>query len=238
MPDLQILIPAFLMGMAGSLHCVGMCGPIAMTLPLQQSSGLHRLSGTLLYNAGRITTYAIAGFLFGWIGRSFQFFGWQQKISILLGITILLFLIGPLAWSGKSLHPLISQAMYRVRAALAKLLHDPKPSALYTTGLLNGLLPCGLVYMALAGSAITGRGPEGAGFMAAFGAGTVPAMLATSYLGQWMKQPLRLRLRKIYPVLMAAMAILLILRGLNLGIPMLSPKLNVPANAAVDCHPR
>jgi uncharacterized protein len=225
------------MGMAGSLHCVGMCGPIAMALPLQQASGVQKLSGILLYNAGRTTTYAIGGFLFGWIGRSFQFFGWQQKISILLGVTILVFLLGPLVWKGKSLHPMINRAMYRVRTILSKLLHDPKPTALYTTGLLNGLLPCGLVYMALAGAAITGKGFEGAAFMAAFGAGTIPAMLATSYLGQWMKQPLRLKLRKIYPALMAVMAILLILRGLNLGIPLLSPRLNASVSSAVDCHP-
>lgn len=226
------------MGMAGSLHCVGMCGPIAMTLPLQQASGLQKLSGTLLYNAGRMSTYAIGGFLFGWVGRSFQFFGWQQKISILLGVTILAFLIGPLVWKGKSLHPQISQAMFRVRSKLASLLQHPQPGALYATGLLNGLLPCGLVYMALTGAAITGHGLDGAAFMAAFGAGTVPAMLATSYLGHWMKQPLRLKLRKIYPALMALMAILLILRGLNLGIPMLSPKLNASASTAVECLPR
>jgi uncharacterized protein len=128
--------------------------------------------------------------------------------------------------------------MYRVRSVLSKLLHNPKPTALFATGFLNGLLPCGLVYMALAGAAITGRGLEGATFMAAFGAGTVPAMLATTYLGQWLKQPLRIKLRKIYPVLMALMAILLILRGLNLGIPMLSPKLNASASAVLECPPR
>jgi sulfite exporter TauE/SafE len=226
------------MGMAGSLHCVGMCGPIAMTLPLQQASGLHKLSSALLYNTGRMTTYAMGGFLFGWIGRSFQFFGWQQKISVLLGITILVFLMGPLIWKGKSLHPMISEAMYRVRTVLSRLLHNPKPTALFATGFLNGLLPCGLVYMALAGAAITGNGLEGSAFMAAFGAGTVPAMLATTYLGQWMKQPLRLKLRQIYPALMAVMAILLILRGLNLGIPLLSPKLNVSASNAIECHTR
>jgi sulfite exporter TauE/SafE len=185
-----------------------------------------------------MTTYAMGGFLFGWIGRSFQFFGWQQKISVLLGITILVFLMGPLIWKGKSLHPMISEAMYRVRTVLSRLLHNPKPTALFATGFLNGLLPCGLVYMALAGAAITGNGLEGSAFMAAFGAGTVPAMLATTYLGQWMKQPLRLKLRQIYPALMAVMAILLILRGLNLGIPLLSPKLNVSASNAIECHTR
>jgi uncharacterized protein len=226
------------MGIAGSLHCVGMCGPIAMALPLHHKSGLQKLVGTLLYNAGRITTYAAGGLAFGWIGRSLQFFAWQQKISILLGITILTFLLGPLIWKGKSLHPLISNKMFQLRSILSSLLNNPRPTALYTTGLLNGLLPCGLVYMALTGAAITGNGMDGAAFMAAFGTGTVPAMLATGYLGQWIKQPLRLKLRKIYPALMALMALLLILRGLNLGIPMLSPKLNTSASAAIDCPTR
>jgi sulfite exporter TauE/SafE len=236
--DAQVMIPAFLMGLAGSLHCVGMCGPIAMSLPLSGKDTAGKVSGALLYSLGRITTYSVFGVFFGLLGRSIAWFGWQQKISILLGIAILAFLVFPLLFPGKSLHPLISQAMSRVRSLLAKTIFRSTPTALFTTGLLNGLLPCGLVYMALTGAAITGDPIQGMLFMSLFGAGTLPAMFATSLFGQWIKQPIRLKMRQLYPALMAIMAMLLILRGLNLGIPLVSPKLNASHAETVECHPR
>jgi sulfite exporter TauE/SafE len=235
--DAQVLIPAFLMGMAGSLHCIGMCGPIALSLPVQGQSMAGKISGGMLYNLGRITTYGMLGLVMGTLGQSLQWFAWQQKISILLGLSILAFLIVPLVLPGKSLHPAISALMSSIRARLARVLGNPHPAALYSTGLLNGLLPCGLVYMALTGAVITGGPIAGAVFMMLFGAGTLPAMFATTLFGQWLKYPYRVRLRQIYPALMALMALLLIIRGLNLGIPLLSPKLNVRA-AAAECHPR
>lgn len=236
--DAQVLVPAFLMGLAGSLHCVGMCGPIALSLPVQGRSTAGKLAGGMLYNLGRITTYGLLGLAMGTLGKSLQWFAWQQKISILLGLSILAFLVVPLVLPGKSLHPAINTAMYGIRLRLAKVLGNPHPAALYSTGLLNGLLPCGLVYMALTGAVITGNPLDGALFMMLFGTGTLPAMFATTLFGQWIKQPFRLRIRQIYPAVMAAMAILLIIRGLNLGIPLLSPKLNVSSSAPVECHTR
>jgi hypothetical protein len=236
--DAQVLVPAFLMGMAGSLHCIGMCGPIALSLPVQGRSMAGKISGGMLYNLGRITTYGMLGLLMGTLGQSLQWFAWQQKISILLGLSILAFLIVPLVFPGKSLHPAISALMSSIRARLARVLGNPHPAALYSTGLLNGLLPCGLVYMALTGAVITGGPIAGAVFMMLFGVGTLPAMFATTLFGQWLKYPYRVRLRQLYPALMALMALLLIIRGLNLGIPLLSPKLNVSASAAAECHPR
>jgi hypothetical protein len=236
--DAQFLIPAFLMGLAGSLHCVGMCGPIALSLPVQGRSTAGKLSGGLLYNLGRISTYGTLGLVMGTLGKSLQWFAWQQKISILLGLSILAFLVFPMIFPGKSLHPAFSALMSGIRGRLAKVLGNPHPAALFTTGLLNGLLPCGLVYMALTGAVITGGPMEGALFMMLFGAGTLPAMFATTLFGQWLKHPYRVRIRQIYPALMALMAILLIVRGLNLGIPLLSPKLNVSTSATMECHTR
>lgn len=236
--DAQVLVPAFLMGLAGSLHCIGMCGPIALSLPVQGRTVAGKLGGGLLYNLGRISTYGILGLAMGILGRSLQWFAWQQKISILLGLSILAFLIFPLVLPGKSLHPALSTLMSGVRARLAKVLGNPHPAALYATGLLNGLLPCGLIYMALTGAVITGGALDGALFMVLFGAGTLPAMFASTLFGQWLKYPYRARIRQIYPALMVIMAILLIIRGLNLGIPLLSPKLNISSSAAMECHTR
>ncbi|MCU0381852.1 MAG: sulfite exporter TauE/SafE family protein [Chitinophagaceae bacterium] len=236
--DAQVMIPAFLMGLAGSLHCVGMCGPIAMSLPLSGKGTAGKVTGSLLYSLGRITTYSVFGAVFGLVGRSIAWFGWQQKISILLGLAILAFLVFPVLFPGKSIHPLISQYMARVRTTLAKTIFRSTPSALFTTGLLNGLLPCGLVYMAVTGAAITGDPLPGAVFMAMFGLGTLPAMFATSLFGQWIKPSARLKMRQIYPALMVVMAMLLILRGLNLGIPLVSPKLNSSNAEIEECHTR
>lgn len=234
----QIFIPGLIMGLAGSLHCVGMCGPIAMALPLQEKSPWGKISGGLMYNSGRITTYAAFGIVFGLLGSSLNWFGWQQKISISLGIIILLFLIVPKLFPNKTLHPAIQGMMYKLRKNISHYLFQGNPASLYATGLLNGLLPCGLVYMALAGATVSGQALNGMLFMVFFGLGTLPAMFFTALFGNWLKQPVRAQIRKWYPAMMVLMATVLILRGLNLGIPLLSPKLNVSSSAVVDCHPK
>jgi sulfite exporter TauE/SafE len=232
---LEIFIPAFILGAVSSLHCIGMCGPLAMALPLKDKNA-SKFTGALLYNIGRMTTYASFGLVFGLIGRSFAWFGWQQKISIALGIIILVSLVLPrllnkqnvtTRWSGK--------AMAAVRDRLGKLLFNGNPASLYAIGMLNGLLPCSMVYLALAGAISTGEVISGAAFMAVFGFGTLPAMWAVSFFGGKMKQSVRLSARKLYPAMIMIMAVLLILRGLNLGIPYLSPKLGVGHSNTVEC---
>jgi len=180
---LETLIPAFLIGLAGSLHCIGMCGPIAMAMPLPGRSTGSQVLASLLYNLGRISTYAVFGLVFGLIGRSFTWFGWQQKMSIILGIAILFFLIIPRLFPGNSTHPLVQGLMFRLRNWLAKTLLKGTPASRFTTGMLNGLLPCGLVYLALTGAAITGESYKGMLFMVAFGTGTLPAMFTTVLMG-------------------------------------------------------
>jgi sulfite exporter TauE/SafE len=231
----EIFIPAFILGAVSSLHCIGMCGPLAMALPLKDKNA-SKFTGALLYNLGRVTTYASFGLVFGMIGRSFAWFGWQQKISISLGIIIILSLVLPrllnkqniiTRWNGK--------LMATVRDRLGRPLFNGSPASLYSIGLLNGLLPCSMVYLALAGAISTGDAISGAVFMALFGAGTLPAMWAVSVFGGMMKQTVRVSARKLYPAMMMIMAMLLILRGLNLGIPYLSPKLGAGHASAVEC---
>ncbi|HLO82516.1 MAG TPA: sulfite exporter TauE/SafE family protein [Chitinophagaceae bacterium] len=234
---------AFILGLVSSLHCVGMCGPIAMMIPnsglglKSQSSILNPISSTLLYNSGRITTYAIYGLVFGLIGRSFAWFGWQQKISITLGVIIILALVLPKIIRKQNFYStFVNSIMVKLRAQLSKLLFKGNPASLYGIGLLNGLLPCGMVYLALAGAVATGNALNGSMFMALFGLGTLPAMAAISYFGGMVKPALRTSARKLFPAMMVLMATLLILRGLNLGIPYVSPSLNITSSAAIECH--
>jgi sulfite exporter TauE/SafE len=232
----ELLIPALLMGFAGSLHCVGMCGPIAMALPLQGRASREKLSGGLLYNAGRITTYISLGLLAGWLGSGLRWFGWQQRISLIMGITILLFMIIPAIMPIHRLESNMHARMAGIRQTLGRVLFKGTPSAMFSTGFLNGLLPCGLVYMALAGSTISGSPLQGAAFMALFGFGTVPVMLATVWMGALLHRKMRSKLQKMYPALLIMMSILLIIRGLDLGIPYLSPSINIRESEALHCR--
>jgi sulfite exporter TauE/SafE len=233
--ETETLIPALVMGLAGSLHCIGMCGPIALALPLQGSSPGQKLIGGSLYNAGRVTTYAAFGFLFGWLGGGLKWFGWQQRMSLSLGIIILLFIIGPKVLPTGRLQWKIQNSMSAIRQSLATMLFKGTPSAMFATGLLNGLLPCGLVFMALAGSTISGNPWQGSMFMVMFGIGTTPVMLSSVWMGGILHRQLRKNLQRVYPAMLITMSILLIIRGLDLNIPYLSPSLRQGTSAEAHC---
>ncbi|ASZ14368.1 sulfite exporter TauE/SafE family protein [Chitinophaga pendula] len=217
--SLTYLLPGLLLGFLGSFHCVGMCGPIALTLPVIHLSSTRKLAGILLYNAGRTTTYLLLGSLSGWLGQRFFIGGLQQWLSILLGILLLLLL----CWQYILQKPLPQIPFFQqhVKSALGRLLTRRRFSTLFTIGFLNGLLPCGLVYIGITGAIATGSAWKGALFMTAFGIGTIPAMAAVS----WFSQLLRVHIRRFIPVAIGMVALLLIVRGMNLGIPYISPAL-------------
>lgn len=228
------LLTALALGFFGSLHCVGMCGPIVLALPGKTSIFSRFLGLRLFYNFGRILTYAWLGLLLGLFGRQIQLSGWQAQLSVLSGLLILLFTFLPrLSWRFKSL----LQPGNLVQRFLGDFLYQPNYAGQLVTGLINGLLPCGLVYLALAGALLVGDPFLSAGFMATFGLGTLPAMLAVALLGRQLLGKFRPIFSKISPVIAVIMATLFILRGLSLGIPYLSPQLKHPAQAQTEiCH--
>jgi len=231
----QLIIPAFLLGLAGSVHCIGMCGPLAMSVPVA-GGRWSRAGAGFLYNTGRVATYSAIGLLFGLAGRSMTWFGWQQRFSLILGILILLFVLVPGLHTNRWLSAGAGKLFMKLRNRFSAVLFQGTPLSIVLSGILNGLLPCGLVYLALAGAAATGNGLDGAVFMMFFGWGTLPVMFSVVIFGASLKQNFRSKMRSIYPALMAVMAILLIIRGLNLGIPYLSPKMPVNTAEMVDCH--
>ncbi|WP_298360166.1 sulfite exporter TauE/SafE family protein [Runella sp.] len=214
---------AFSLGLMSSLHCVGMCGPIALALPVHQRSKFGKLAGILLYNIGRAFTYAFLGFLLGFVGNALNLAGLQRSLSIGTGVIML----GAVAYSSQWLDQLappsfLQKGVQTVKKKLGSLLHNRSFSALFMLGMLNGLLPCGLVYMALISSVATGSPVEGALFMALFGMGTLPAMSAVAFVKNLFSASLRNRARRLMPVFVAAVAVLLILRGLEVtGWPLL-----------------
>ncbi len=220
----------FLFGMLGSFHCVGMCGPIAMALPFGGSSGWRYYAGRLLYNGGRITTYSLLGALAGAFGQSLQMAGLQQTVSIFSGVLILLLLVLPAVLKGKAASVMgTDRLMSWVRHKLGYFFQKNSLGALFMVGLLNGLLPCGFVYIALAG-AISAPGVGGAMlYMMLFGFGTFPLMFLVSLSGKLISLKLRSTFNRVVPYVGMALAILFIVRGLSLGIPYLSPKVVVTA---------
>jgi len=233
--DGSVIIPAFLLGLAGSVHCIGMCGPLALSVPVSGGKW-SRVGASFLYNTGRVATYSLIGMLFGLAGRSVAWFGWQQRFSLVLGLLILLFVLLPGLRSNRWLNAGAGKLFLKLRGMFSELLFKGTPVSVFLSGVLNGLLPCGLVYLALAGAAATGQALDGALFMMFFGWGTLPVMFGVVIFGSTLKQNFRSQMRTIYPALMAVMAILLIIRGLNLGIPYLSPKMPLNASEMVDCH--
>ncbi len=223
---------AFMLGLAGSAHCAGMCGPIALALPTGGRRGLALVPNRVAYNLGRVTTYCLMGVVFGLIGRSLALAGVQRWVSIGLGVAIL---IGLFVARARALAIGIAVPVAWLKSALGRLLHQQTLVSQYSLGMLNGLLPCGLVYIACVGAAATGGLLSGVEYMLAFGLGTAPMMLALGLAGQALPLGFRLRLQKLIPVCLALVAVLLILRGLALGIPYLSPDLTGDQPGAC-CH--
>jgi sulfite exporter TauE/SafE len=232
---------ALMLGFIGSLHCAGMCGPIAIALPLNNQSWFARISGGLLYNTGRTITYAILGAFFGLAGMGLALGGMQQWVSIILGALMILAVVIPrLGAAGKKINGLTDSITGHLKKPFIKLFRARTYSSLFIIGILNGFLPCGLVYIALAGALVMSHVYEGSLYMVFFGIGTIPMMLAISIAGNIISQKLRRKLSNAIPLFIILLGILFILRGLNLGIPYISPKLNQDGEKTnmECCHPK
>lgn len=222
---------AFTMGLLGSLHCLGMCGPIALAIPVADPTPSKRILAVITYNIGRILVYSMFGLLAGMIGQNIALAGYQQVLSVVAGVLILLFLFTPLSKKIVSI-----QAFGMFKSMFGNLVKKKTPWSIFLLGVINGFLPCGMVYMALAGSVTTGDVLGGALFMAAFGAGTFPMMASISMMASLVSQKFRNTARSAFPYLMGAMALLLVLRGLDLGIPYISPKASAESGMHACCH--
>lgn len=232
---MALLVAAISLGFLGSFHCIGMCGPIALSLPVHQAGPFKKFLLILSYNAGRMLTYAVFGGVAGLLGQAFVIAGYQQALSITLGVLLLAGVILPNVKRGKEKSNQYFTGLYlRVKSSLSGLFKKRGAGPLFLIGTLNGLLPCGLVYMGITGAMASGNVAEGALFMAFFGLGTVPVMLSLPLAGSFISVDARNRIRRTVPLVVGVTAVLLIVRGLNLGIPYLSPSFN--NNAGISCH--
>lgn len=233
-----MLITAFVLGLVGSLHCVGMCGPIAFMLPVDRTNNYKKVTQIAVYHIGRIFAYSLIGLIFGLIGKSLYIFGFQQQLSIGVGVLMILAVVVPQSVFNKY-H--FSKPIYRliskVKSALGSALKKKTADTFLTIGFLNGFLPCGLVYMALFAAIASGNALNGSLYMATFGLGTVPLMTTAIYFSHFLKGAARQKIQKIIPVFVVLIGVIFIFRGLGLGIPYLSPApVSDIVTGAIDCH--
>lgn len=201
-----------------------MCGPIAFVLPVNKNNQFQTFLGTIFYHTGRIISYSLIGLLFGFLGKGLYLAGFQQRLSILIGVLmILLVLIPTRILNNFSLTKPLYQLISKVKAHLGLYLKKTSLKALFSIGFFNGFLPCGLVYMALLGAVASGSILNGALYMIVFGLGTVPLMTGAIYLGNFLKTSVRNKIQKAIPIFVVLVGLLFILRGLGLGIPYVSP---------------
>ncbi|NOU58745.1 sulfite exporter TauE/SafE family protein [Marinifilum caeruleilacunae] len=237
----MVYISALTLGLLGSFHCVGMCGPIALAIPLKTDSWLARIFGGVLYNLGRAITYAVMGAVFGLLGRGLVMSGFQQWVSIIMGAIMILSVITPSIYKNRfNADKGVFSFVGKLKMSLGKLFAQRSYGSLLMIGLLNGLLPCGLVYFAIAGAIATGSSASGSLFMFIFGLGTLPMLLAISLLGNMITLELRKKITKLIPYAIVFIGVLFILRGLSLGIPYLSPPekaMTVPVEEAQQEEP-
>lgn len=227
---------AVVLGFASSAHCLGMCGPIAVAVPSVRSSWQGRLMDTLILNGGRVATYATLGALFGAFGRGLMIAGLQRTVSIAMGTLMLLMILWPRLSAVTGAQGALSRNLSTFRSFFARRLSRVSPAGLFMSGMLNGLLPCASVYMALAMAMVQDGALHGALFMCVFGIGTWPVLIALRMGGGAIGGRSRATLRKMAPVLTGLVAVLLILRGMDLGIPYVSPAIDAPPTGVQACE--
>jgi len=233
-----MLISAFILGLLGSFHCVGMCGPIAFMLPVDRNNTYKKVTQISLYHIGRLLSYSIMGLVFGLIGKGLNLFGFQQQLSIIIGVLMIIVILIPYKTFNKyNVSKPIYKVISKVKSGLGSALKKKTSDTFLTIGFLNGFLPCGLVYMAVFGAIAGGNAAEGSLYMAFFGLGTIPLMTTAIYFSNFLKGAMRQKIQKAIPVFVVLIGVLFILRGLGLGIPYLSPApVSDMVTGAMNCH--
>lgn len=233
-----MLFTAFIFGLISSFHCIGMCGPIAIMLPVDRSNQAKKVTQIISYHLGRLTAYGTIGLLFGILGKGFYLAGVQQNLSLFIGIAMIMVLLIPEKIVAQyNFSKPVFKLISKVKSALGSQFKKKSYKSLFTIGLLNGFLPCGMVYVALFGAIAMQSALFGTYYMLLFGLGTVPMMSSVVYLNSLMTISFRNRIQKIIPFVGVVIGILFILRGLGIGIPYISPSnISLFVQNKPNCH--
>ena len=233
-----MLYTAIIFGLISSLHCIGMCGPIAMMLPVDQKNPSKKALQVLIYHLGRLTSYGILGLAFGLLGRGFYMAGIQQQLSIAVGVGMIVLAVVPeKILANYNFSKPVYRLITRIKSSLGAQFKRKTPDAFFTIGLFNGLLPCGLVYAALFGAIAMQNVTLGIAYMILYGLGTIPMMSAVVYVSSLLSMPFRSQLQRAVPIVTVVIGVLFVLRGMGLDIAYISPSnLNLFVQANANCH--
>ena len=233
-----MLYTAFFFGLISSLHCIGMCGPIALMLPVDRKNPAKKIVQIVTYHLGRLAAYATIGLVFGLIGKGFFLAGMQQKLSIFIGISIIVVILIPeRTFAQYNFSKPVFKLISKIKTNLGSQFKNKSYKSLFTIGLLNGFLPCGMVYVALFGAIAMQSASFGVLYMILFGLGTVPMMSSVVYLNSFLTIPIRNKIQKAIPYVGVIIGVLFILRGLGLGIPYVSPtNMSLFVQENPNCH--
>jgi uncharacterized protein len=233
-----MLYTAFLFGLISSFHCIGMCGPIAMILPLERNNPTKKVSQIVTYHLGRLTAYGTIGLLFGLLGKGFFLAGIQQQLSVFIGVAMIVVIVIPeKVFTRYNFSKPVFRLISRIKQTLGSQFKNKSYKSLFTIGLLNGFLPCGMVYVALFGAIAMQSESLGVLYMILFGLGTVPLMSSVVYINSFLTVAIRNRIQKIIPFVALIIAGLFILRGLGLGVPYVSPSdISLFVQEKPNCH--
>jgi sulfite exporter TauE/SafE len=233
-----MLYSAFIFGLISSFHCVGMCGPIAMMLPVDRNNEAKKVSQIITYHIGKLFAYGILGLIFGLLGKSFYLAGMQQQLSIIVGILMIIVALVPEKVFAKyNFSKPVYKIISKVKSNLGQQFKNKSYKSLFTIGLLNGFLPCGMVYVAIFGAIAMQSVSLGIFYMLLFGIGTIPMLTAVIYISNLISFSFRGTLQKIIPVVAVIIGMLFIIRGLGLDIPYLSPSnMSLFVQSEANCH--
>lgn len=224
---------AFFMGLFGSIHCAVMCGPLLLAIQGSQELTWKIALNKLFYQVGRILTYGIFGIVLGLVGKIASIQGWQMGLSLFTGIILLIIgLVQLFKIKNEGFIKLQMRFVQPIAKIMGRWLY--KPGGSFFAGVLNGILPCGMLYMAAAAAMNTSSSLTSFYFMIMFGLGTLPLLLVFSFLGNFIRTYFKMNFSKWLPFLYILMGIWFLLRGANLDIPYLSPLLHV--DGAINCH--
>jgi sulfite exporter TauE/SafE len=218
--EVALIISAMVLGLAGSIHCIGMCGPLVMGMPFHNEKGKSRVAGISLYIFFKSLAYALLGILVGSIGKGFSMVLEQRLLSIISGILIIAFALVP--FLKNKVQP-GSRTQLFFAQWYGRILGMPVVFRFSGLGFLNGLLPCGIVYAALSAGLAIASPLQSAGFMFFFGLGTAPALISIILLQKLMAANIRVKLRKATMIVSILLGTLLVVRGMSIGIPYISP---------------
>ena len=233
-----MLYSAFIFGLISSLHCIGMCGPIALMIPVDRTNPAKKTTQIITYHLGRLTAYASIGLVFGLVGKGFFLAGIQQRLSVFIGVAMIITILTPeRVLANYNFSKPVYRLISKIKSSLGKQFKNKSYQSLFTIGLLNGFLPCGMVYVALFGAIAMQNVPFGIVYMLLFGIGTIPMMSSVTYLNSILTVSFRNKIQKAIPYVGVVIGILFILRGLGLGIPYVSPaNMSLFVQETPNCH--